>query len=348
MRVSMKCILAIDVGVGTQDILVYDVSRNPENNVKLVLPAMTQVLAKRIREAKRDLFVRGETMGGGPLSNAIAGHIKKGYSVKMTPVSAMSIRDNLDEVRGLGVEIAEEIPRSRRFEVLETMDFDFTAFFNFLSGIGEGTNFDSIGIAVQDHGHAPGKSDREFRFEKFRDALEKGAALTKFVYKKPPAHFTRMNATIRTAKRFFHGPVFAIDTKIAAIAGALHDVEERPVIAIDVGNGHTMAALIGGGMRILGLLEHHTWFLDQKKIKDLIVRFADGVLTNEEVYADEGHGCHVQEKVGFKKVKRILVTGPNRSLIVGSKLKVEYPTPMGDVMMTGPQGIVDLILRAGH
>lgn len=345
MCVSMR-ILAVDVGVGTQDILVYDDSRNPENNLKMVLPAMTQVLAKKIREAEVDVFVHGETMGGGPLSTAVAEHIKKGYSVKMTPTAAMSIRDKLEEVRRMGVEIVNREPMGGKFEVFETVDFDFKGFFEFLAGVGEDKDFDCVGIAVQDHGHAAGKSDREFRFEKFREALEERAKLTDFMYERPPAYLTRMNAIVRTAKKFFDGPVFVVDTKIAAIAGALHGVKERPVIAMDVGNGHTMAALISRGIGISGLLEHHTWLLGKKKLRDLVVRFANGTLTNEEVYADEGHGCHIRKKIGFKNVKKILVTGPNRGLTIRSKLEVEYPTPMGDVMMTGPQGIVDLIMRS--
>jgi uncharacterized protein (DUF1786 family) len=309
---------------------------------------MTQVLAEKIRRLKRDLFIEGETMGGGPLTMAIMEHLKKGYSVMMSPAAARSIRDNLEEVQSLGIEIVEEPPIGKKHEVLGTVDFDFEGIFSFLSHMGEEVNFDSIGIAVQDHGYAIGKSDREFRFERFREALDRGDNLTKFLYQKPPEYYTRMNAIIRTAKKFFHGPVFAVDTKIAAIAGALHVVKERPIIAMDIGNGHTMAALIGREFEILGLLEHHTWLLNREKLEDIIVRFADGELTNEEIYADDGHGCYIQEKVGFGNVKRILATGPKRSLTSGARFKVEYPTPLGDVMMTGPQGIVDLILKAGE
>ncbi len=339
----MAKILAVDVGVGTQDILLYDDDRNPENNIKLVLPAMTQILAKKLRRIKGDVFIHGETMGGGPLAMAVAEHIKKGYSVDMTPPAATSIRDDLKEVRKMGVKIMKQAPKVKSNRILETIDFDFEGFFQLLSRMGEDADFDYLGIAVQDHGHALGKSDREFRFEKFKEALRKGAELQDFLHKKPPSYYTRMNAALRTARKFYKGKAFVVDTKIAAIAGALHGVEERPAIAMDVGNGHTMAALVGDGYELLGLMEHHTWMLDRRKLEKLVRRFADGELTNEEVFKDNGHGCHVERAVGFKEVKRILVTGPNRSLLYGSALGVEYPTPMGDVMMTGPQGIVDLI-----
>ncbi|MEE8168182.1 MAG: DUF1786 family protein [Candidatus Hydrothermarchaeales archaeon] len=335
-------ILAIDVGVGTQDLLLYDDSKNPENNIKFVLPAMTRVLAKKIQEVKGDVFLHGETMGGGPLTMAVSEHLKKGYTVRMTPRAAKSLRDNLKEVSEMGVEIAKGENEGEGFYTLETRDVDLDLLCQLLSEIGE-YDFDCLGIAVQDHGYAEGKSDREFRFEKFREALEKGAKLQDFLYEEPPSYFTRMNGALRTVRRFFQGRAFVVDTKVAAIAGALHGVKERPVIAIDVGNGHTMAALVGEGYELLGLMEHHTWLLDRKKLEGMIRRFADGELTNEEVFNDEGHGCHVKKAVGMGNVKRILATGPNRDLMVGAKLGVEFPTPMGDVMMTGPQGIVDLI-----
>jgi len=41
-------ILAIDVGMGTQDILLYDGKKNMENCFKMVLPSQTQIFAGRI------------------------------------------------------------------------------------------------------------------------------------------------------------------------------------------------------------------------------------------------------------------------------------------------------------
>ena len=42
-------ILAIDMGTGTQDILVFDPERPVENNEKLILPSATEIAARRIR-----------------------------------------------------------------------------------------------------------------------------------------------------------------------------------------------------------------------------------------------------------------------------------------------------------
>ena len=57
--------LAIDVGMGTQDILLYDSGQNIENCIKMVLPSQTQIVAKRIFRAtklKQDIVLTGETM----------------------------------------------------------------------------------------------------------------------------------------------------------------------------------------------------------------------------------------------------------------------------------------------
>ncbi|HUK76940.1 MAG TPA: hypothetical protein VL117_04985, partial [Thermoleophilia bacterium] len=36
----------------------------------------------------------------------------------------------------------------------------------------------------------------------------------------------------------------------------------------------------------------------------------------------------------------ILVTGPNRELLAASSLELRYPAPFGDMMMTGPAGLI--------
>ena len=62
-------ILTVDIGTGTQDVLLFDSERELENCFKLVLPSPTVVTANRIRAAtaaRRRLVLQGVTMGGGP------------------------------------------------------------------------------------------------------------------------------------------------------------------------------------------------------------------------------------------------------------------------------------------
>jgi uncharacterized protein (DUF1786 family) len=334
-------ILAVDVGVGTQDILLYTEVEHPDNNIKMVLPSQTQVLARKVKEGSGDLFLYGEIMGGGPFAKALLERIAKGDRVSATPRSAMTIRDDPVEVKEEGIEIVEascDLDCQR----IQTRDVDFDLLKSILKNVGEEFKFDAIGVAVQDHGHEKGKSDRIFRFEKIEETLEGGAVLGDFMYEEPPETYARMNGAIRTLKEVHDGRAFVVDTKIAAVAGAVFGIKERPVLCVDVGNGHTMAAIVGDGDAVLGLFEHHTNMLDTEKLDGLLEKFTAGELSNDEIFDDNGHGCYVKEGAD---VKRILVTGPKRKLLANSRLKIEYANPFGDVMMAGPAGIVSMILR---
>ena len=60
-------LLAIDVGAGTQDILLYDEEIPLEGSTKMVLPSQTVLVGNRINRARlagKDVFLRGPTMGG--------------------------------------------------------------------------------------------------------------------------------------------------------------------------------------------------------------------------------------------------------------------------------------------
>jgi uncharacterized protein (DUF1786 family) len=338
---QLKNILAVDVGAGTQDVLFFEPSKEPENNLKFVIPSQTQLLARKISRFNEDLLITGETMGGGPVTMAILGHIKKGYQVFMTETSAKTVRDDLEDVQSEGIEvISEEEAAGLNLSKIETKDIDLDFLFN-LIGDYSGLLPDFIGIAVQDHGFEKNKSDRVFRFEKIKETLDQRACLEDFLFDEPPDYYTRMNAVLRQVKKSFKGGAGVIDSKFAAIAGALHDVDERPCICIDVGNGHTMIAIVDDGIE--SVLEHHTHTLTQESIVDYINRLADGTISNEEVFNDNGHGCFIKTAPGIKNIKRILVSGPNRNVLKNSSLNFEFANPFGDVMMTGPVGIVDLV-----
>ncbi len=334
-------ILAVDVGAGTQDILFFDPSKKPENNIKAVLPSQTKILAKRISGMEGDLLMTGATMGGGPVTMAILGHLKKGFRVVMTESSARTIRDDLDEVKAEGVEIIPDVEaKNMDMTRVQTSDVDLEKIMEFIKYSGEGEP-DFIGVALQDHGFEKGKSDRLFRFETMQRTLEKTNKLESFLYEKPPVYYTRMNSLIKNLKDGFAGRIAVIDSKFAAVAGALHDVKERPCLCVDVGNGHTLASIMDDG--VSGVFEHHTHALSDKKLADYLRRFCDGDVAHKEVFDDDGHGCFTSDAPGMDNIKRILVTGPNRDKLKNSGLDVEFANPFGDVMMAGPVGIVDLV-----
>ena len=99
-------VLAIDVGAGTQDVLVYERDREPENCPKLVLPSQTQVVGRRIRAATaagKAVHLTGVLMGGGASSDAAKAHLAAGLPLSATPQAARTLHNDLARVAALGV-----------------------------------------------------------------------------------------------------------------------------------------------------------------------------------------------------------------------------------------------------
>ena len=67
-------ILAVDIGTGTQDILLFDSSKLVENCVKMIMPSPTVLVAEHIARATacgQPILLIGVTMGGGPSKRAV-------------------------------------------------------------------------------------------------------------------------------------------------------------------------------------------------------------------------------------------------------------------------------------
>src|SRR4030066_275760 len=99
-------ILAVDIGTGTQDILLFDSRREVENCLKMVMPSPTVRLADAVRAATRrgdDVLLTGVLMGGGPCAWAVGDHLKAGYRVYATPPAARTFNDDLEAVAEMGV-----------------------------------------------------------------------------------------------------------------------------------------------------------------------------------------------------------------------------------------------------
>ncbi|CDG64131.1 MAG: hypothetical protein PWQ15_34 [Methanobacterium sp.] len=334
-------ILAIDVGTGTQDIMLYDSQDSMENAVKMVLPSPTKIMANRIRQHHHDIFLSGETMGGGPVNKAIQNHLDKGYRVIMNEHSARTVRDDLERVRSMGVEIVHLNEKHPEIAELEMTDVDLVAIKEALSNFDVELDFDFIGVAVQDHGYNESMGDRNFRFQKIREKLNVPRAPEEFAYKgEVPPYFTRMQAVQRTLRNY--NPLI-MDSKFASICGATLDPMVKDMdryIAMDVGNGHTLAVSFLDG-KIHGIFEHHTGILTPKRIEELINKLAAGTITHEEVHEEQGHGAWVIDAIDSYEC--IVATGPKRAILEETDLKVYNAAPGGDVMMTGPAGLIKSI-----
>src|ERR1700686_5274289 len=104
-------ILTIDVGTGTQDVLLFDSERDLENCFKLVLPSPTVAIADRIRTAtaaRRRLVLQGVTMGGGPSHWATMDHVRAGLAAFATPDAARTFDDDLAAVAEMGIQVVSD------------------------------------------------------------------------------------------------------------------------------------------------------------------------------------------------------------------------------------------------
>jgi uncharacterized protein (DUF1786 family) len=335
-------ILAIDIGAGTQDILLFDSNKKIENCISLVLPTPSKVFAERLKAIEGNVYVCGDTIGGGSLTQAILRHLKKGYRILMDESSAYSVRNDLDEVRSMGIEVGDG-PVPDHFQKLTIQEIDLPLLQSFLSNFGEDSKIDILGVAVQDHGISPqGVSDRAFRFENMEAMLRRDNRPESFHFSDGsiPAHFLRMRSAVEAIRRTFSGPLLVMDTSFSAILGCL-DEAHGPSLIVNLGNGHTIAALLIE-KRIEGLYEHHTHELTPKKLEQELRLFVRGELSSREVFEENGHGA-ITLKPFHRKVS-VLVTGPNRDLFKGTSLKYVYAAPAGNTMMTGPMGLVKAAL----
>ena len=167
-------VLAIDVGGGTQDIFIWQPGQNVENAVKLVLPAPTQVLSRRIRRLTAEaqpIFLNGRVMGGGAVTQAVRSHMGHGLPVYATPQAAFTFSDRLEVPEDWGVIITETPPPEA--VPLSLGDVDVEALRQVLAAF-EVPFPDHFAVAVQDHGFYPQGSNRRFRFQCWENFLAQG------------------------------------------------------------------------------------------------------------------------------------------------------------------------------
>jgi uncharacterized protein (DUF1786 family) len=345
-------ILAVDVGTGTQDVLLFDTEREPENALKMVMPSPTALLAQAIRaatEAGHDLLLTGVTMGGGPCGWAATDHLKAGYRVFATPDAARTFDDDLDEVASMGVEVVgeEKVVGLSGLRHLTMLDFDYHALSRAFHPFGVDLDrVDLLAVAVFDHGAAPpGYSDRLFRFEYLAQRIRTGKGLAAFAFERDqiPPSMTRLQAAASTAPA--DRPLVVMDTAPAAVLGALEDPyvsRHQAALVTNVGNMHTLAFHLrdrGGSHTIAGLFEHHTGLLDRARLEGLLAQLAAGTLSHEELFAAHGHGALMLDPAP-SDLDFVAVTGPRRGLLAGSKLRPYLAVPHGDMMMAGCWGLV--------
>lgn len=353
-------ILTVDIGTGTQDIYLYNSRLDMENNFKLVVPSPTMMVSRQIKQAtehKEAILLTGVIMGGGPSTWAAQDHLRAGLPVYATPEAGRTFNDDLEAVRGMGVVVVSEDETMRlegSVRVIELRDFDFRSIEKALGNFGVSLkDLDALAVGVFDHGNAPKDvSDRKFRFDYLDERISKENRLSAFAYRGEdvPDSMTRLQCVVDSAQDV-NLPLMVMDTAPAAVLGATLDsrvaLRDRQLIA-NVGNFHALAFRLGK-KGIEGLFEHHTGFLDAKRLEGFLLKLAEGTLQNKDVFDDEGHGALMYDSSRFLLGEGdydVVITGPRRNLyqVEDSEsplaLRPYFPAPFGDMMITGCFGLL--------
>lgn len=376
----MSRILAIDIGMGTTDVLLYDSSKNIENNIKMVIPTPSRRYLKELSAIKftgrENILVHGSAIGGGPLAHELIDIAKSGRAkVCMTRNAAFTVRNDPEEVESFGIRIVDEpemmkimpaapgdgdknvlVHRDDVFMIFQELEFPFLI--SFFEKLGEDlSTLDGICVCAQDHGICKKEvSDRLNRFAEFEKILrgvEKPTPYS-FCFKRgniPEKFFRLRNLEARLAAFLPSCPSIVMDSSPAALLGCFAYAEEyrahtgkklrEPYLMANLGNNHAIF-VVARNEQILAFFEHHSWAYDEDpaKLENHVRRFCDGDLPSREVFDDEGNGSIYFDPPGFSAIKNIIVTGPNREIFRRTSLKVNYASVGGDMMMTGPLGMV--------
>lgn len=335
--------LAVDVGAGTLDVLVAEQDQRPENWPKLVVPSRSAAVARQIGAAtaeRRAVVFRGPTMGGGADSRAMKAHVAAGLPFFATAPAALTFDDDLAAVGAAGVQVLDEAEAEREVQRdavdVRSGDVDLGALAKALACLAVPTAVTAAAVAAQDHGFSPMASNRILRFRTWERAVAEHRPLSSLFWRVEsiPTLLTRLRAAANCLAPL-GVPILAGDTGPAALLGAMG--ADTSAILVNVGNGHTICVVALDG-RLAGVLEHHTGCLDERRLAVLLRRFLAGEVTDDEVRADGGHGAVLRSPVPTGLP--LLVTGPRRDLLVVPDLAVRFPAPYGDMMMTGPAGLL--------
>jgi uncharacterized protein (DUF1786 family) len=342
-------ILAIDMGTGTQDILLFDSEKPVENNVKMVLPSATEIAARRIRKAMRDgrpLVLDGVVAGGGPCHWALEDFLRAGGRAFATAGAAQTFDDDLDRVRAMGVTVVaeDEVPRIDGVRVT-LRDLDLDAIATALAAFEEDAAVDGLAVGCLDHGAAPPDvSDRRFRFDHLRRTVEARNDLLAFASRGDalPDYLTRARSMVASAGGI--APVAFMDTGPAAALGALHDprvAAEDEQLVLNLGNMHLLGFHLRG-RQVASLFEHHTGEVSVDQIERFATRLAEGTLENAEIFESKGHGAYHADRsiVAGGGPGVVAVTGPQRHRVAASALGPYFAAPFGDMMISGCFGLL--------
>ena len=328
-------VLCVDIGSCTQKALLARAGHECANWPRWLLPSPARLVGQRIRELtllKCGVWLSGGIMGDG-FCDALRGHLDAGLPTAATRAAALAIDADMEAVRALGVSITETCPAN--CVPVHLQDFS-PEFWDCLLRVSALPQPHMVLAAAQDDGSHPGSPDQG-RMQDWHRLLTESPDPTRWIYASAPESMSRL----RALQQKTGGPV--ADTATCAILGALCDagVLERSfregITIVNVGNEHTLAALVYQG-QVCGLYEHHTERrglpLLLEDLRQLRLRW----LPAEDVHASGGHGTAFGgqcEAAGSFAPTYLL--GARRTLLAGHGRDI---APYGDMPHAGCFGLL--------
>lgn len=349
-------LLAIDIGAGTEDLLLVDTDRPIENAIQRVMPSASARFEKLVIRANKDVFCYGSIIGGHPFIHGLEKIKKVGFQAIFTETAALSLRYDLNAVRSWGFSVisdqspqVDELRSNPEVLSMELADVDFPRLHQFLEECQ--VNLSEIAVVLlcaQDHGlHAPGEKAREVRFKAYSNSLKKSGKLTSMLYgeNEVPKVFPRLASNLKLIQEHFPTTKgrFVMDSSPAILLGACleHRNAGQSKTIINLGNGHTVVATVDETGEVQALCEHHTGQLRKGRLDEFLRAFFAKELTAEQILREGGHGVIYREGFNAGIPDELLVVGPRRGLMNSSRFPFRFISPLGlSMMMVGPLGMI--------
>jgi uncharacterized protein (DUF1786 family) len=349
-------LLAIDIGAGTEDLLLVDTTSPLENAIQRVIPSASARFEKLAIRANKDVFCYGGIIGGHPFVHGLEKIKKAGFQAIFTETAALSLRYDLNAVKSWGFSVigdlspqVAELTSDPTVLSIELADVDFPRLHQFLAECQvEPSEIAVVLLCAQDHGlHAPGEKAREVRFKAYSHSLEKDGKLTSMLYGKNevPEVFPRLASNLKLIQEHFPTAKgqFVMDSSPAILLGACleHHSGDQSKTIINLGNGHTVVATVDGTGEVQALCEHHTGQLRKGRLDEFLRAFFAEELTTEQILREGGHGVIYREGFNVGMPDELLVVGPWRGLMNSSCFPFRFISPLGlSMMMVGPLGMI--------
>jgi len=344
--------LIVDIGAGTMDVLYYDMDSGIHYKAVAKSPVLN--MAEKAASLPGNLLITGSEMGGGAISKVLAERAQEA-EVIMSMSSAATVHHNLERVHSLGIKViedkrAEDLRERGGYAHLVIGDLEVEKLKQILQGLGVSFSFDVVGICAQDHGTPPdGMSHLDYRHNIFKTVLDEDPFPHALLYRSDevPVTMNRLLSISESARMLPTEEIYVMDSGMAAILGASMDpraFQKERILILDVATSHTIGAAMEGD-EVAGFFEYHTSDISLERLESLMRELAEGELEHRKILKEGGHGAYIRKAFGFQNTEIIVATGPKRSLIKESRLRIELGAPLGDNMMTGTVGVLEAIRR---